>query len=135
MKNSTYKQFLTIRSTTTEDFNEKLNNVMKELMYKSPEVTFTERDDYLIAHIAYTEKINIPETIGDQYELQDIRFTCDQCPAFKPIRNKDGSINKSCKYGDCQHAEFGRTNKNSTACEWLYQMLYSGYIGLTMKGE
>lgn len=132
MRNESYKQFATIRANTTEKFDAELNQKMRDLKWKSPEVSFREEGAYMIAHISYTESTNIPEDLGDIYEMQNVRFTCQDCPMFQPIKNKNGSPNMRVKYGDCPYAEFGRTYKESRCCDTLYKLFRTGEIQLCL---
>ena len=132
MKSESYKQFATVRSDDTNTFDDELNRKMRDLRWNRPEVQFREQGQNLIAHISYYEREMIPEDLGDVYEMIDVSFKCEDCPMFKPIRNKDGSPNLRVKYGDCPYSEYGRTYKNARACDMLYKMLRSGEVRLCL---
>ena len=132
MRNESYRQFATVRSDTTDRFDEELNKKMRDLQWKHPEVTFREDGRYMVAHISYIESTRIPEDLGDIYEMQNVRFTCQDCPMFKPILNRDGTPNMRVKYGDCKYAEFGRTYKESRCCDTLYKLFRTGEIRLCL---
>ena len=133
MKYERYQQFLTVKADAPEIFTEDLNKAIYELRAKSPVVHFSETDP-LCAYISYTEHYQSPETLADVYELQGVRFTCEMCPIFSPIRKKDGTIDKRLKIGDCPECELLRTYKDSPACVKLYQMLRDGRVRL-IKAE
>ena len=132
MRCESYQQFATIRSDSEEDFDRKLNEKMRQLRNNKPEVEFRDRGQILVAHIRYTEREYQPDDLGDEYEQQNIRFTCQDCPMFEPILNKDGSPNLKVKYGDCKYAQFGRTFKESRCCDTLYKLFRTGEVQLCL---
>ena len=108
MRGNDFKQFAFILEDSPEEFEKKVNEKMEELRYGRPEIKTRLDGHTMMAEISYTKSVRIPESLADAYELQNIRFTCQDCPMFKPIMNKDGSPNLRVKYGDCKYAEFGR---------------------------
>lgn len=129
MKQERYQQFKTVRAEAPDLFTEDLNRVIYELRDKSPVVRFSETDP-LCAYVSFTERFKSPESVSEEYELQGVRFTCEMCPLFSPIMKRDGTPDHRLKYGDCPESEFGRTYKDSAACDKLYQMLKAGRIKL-----
>ena len=134
MKQDRYQQFITVKAEAPEPFTEDLNRAIYELREKSPVVHFSETDP-LCAYISYTEHVQTPESIGEEYELQGIKFRCEMCPMFTPIMKRDGTPDGRLRYGDCPRSEFGRTYKDSQACDELYQMLRDGIVKLTIEEE
>ena len=132
MRSESYKQYDFIREDAVEIFTDKVNKRMQELQYNSPEVEVMHEGRYMIAQIRYTQHVNIPEDLADIYEMQNVRFTCQDCPIFKPILNKDGTPDLRVKYGDCKYAEFGRTYKNSRCCDTLYKLFRTGEVRLCL---
>lgn len=132
MRMSTYRQFEIIRAESPEAFTDKLNARLYELRQNFPEVTFSEAGKYLIARISYVQRDKVPEDLGDVYEMQNVRFTCQDCPLFKPINNKNGTLNMRVKYGNCEYSEYGRTYKDSRCCDMLYTLLRNGTVQLVM---
>ena len=128
MKHESYLQFVIVRNDDPETLSEMLNEKLRELAGKSPEVTF----EGMIARISYKEYITTPEDIQDEYALKGVRLHCQDCPFFKPLLNKNGSINRAAKRGDCQFAEYGFTHRDAPACERLFYMLNRGEIKLTL---
>lgn len=126
MRRESIQQFAIVRSDSASAFEEELNTRIRELAAYKPEVRF----DGLTAYIQYRIEKVIPESVCDEYELKGSSFICEQCPCFEPILKRDGTEDKRIRYGECQFAEFGRTYKDSPACERLYQMLKSGEVGL-----
>lgn len=134
MKQERYQQFKTVRAEAPDLFTEDLNRVIYELRGKSPVVHFSETDP-LCAYVSFTERFKSPESVSEEYELQGVRFTCEMCPLFSPIMKRDGTPDHRLKYGDCPESEFGRTYKDSAACDKLYQMLKAGRVKLVSTDD
>lgn len=100
-------------------YEERINNKIRELMDKDPEVEFTD----IGARIRYKETIEIEETPLTE---KGCTFTCGDCPHFQPQTKKDGSPDFRSKYGDCPHSEMHRTWKTNPACELLYVAIKNG---------
>lgn len=129
MKSSVYEQFATVREDSASLFDARLNEKVLELREYNPRVKFSESIPFY-AHITYTVNERIPETISEASELAGVCFVCGQCPNFVPPKTADGEIDRRCKYGDCDHAELGRTYKSSPACDELYQLIKEGSVKL-----
>lgn len=129
MKAQSIQQFAIVQSDSAPAFEEELNARMRDLSSKCPKVKF----DGLTAYISYSETIRIPESLSDEYEEQGACFHCEDCPEFQTILKADGTEDKRLKYGECQYKEFGRTYKDSPACDMLYKLIQSGRIGLCYK--
>lgn len=123
-----------VRNTDVALFEEELNAKIDELRSCRPEVTFSETGDYLIARIKYTEDIVEPENAADRFELEHgIRFTCGDCPHFRPMLRPNGEVDNRCKFGDCDFAQLGRTSKSAKACDYFYKQLREGRIRLCLS--
>ena len=129
MRTSSYQQFAIVQGTSAQDLSDQLNEKLKELRYKFPKVDF----EGLIARISYTEHVPVPETLADEYELAGFKLTCEQCPLFKPILNKDGTENKRVKYGDCPYRDLGRTYRTTRMCDMVYEMIEEGKVKLCLS--
>ena len=129
MKAQSIQQFAIVQSESAPQFEEELNARLRDLSRKCPKVNF----DGLTAYISYVETEYIPESVADACELQGIQFHCVDCPEFQCILNKDGTENKVIKYGECQYSDYGRTYKDSPACDMLFKLIKSGRIGLCYK--
>ena len=129
MKAQSIQQFAIVQNDSAAQFEEELNARMRDLSKNIPKVTF----DGLTAYISYTEQVHIPETLADEYELQGVCFHCEDCPEFCSILKEDGTEDKRLKYGECQYSEYGRTYKDSPACDMLFKLIKSGRIGLCYK--
>ncbi len=129
MKSSVYEQFAIVREDSASYFTQKLNEEIYRLRDANPSVRFSESDP-LCAYIHYTVRESHPETIAEASALEGVSFVCAQCPLFQPILREDGEVDKRCKWGDCEHAEFGRTYKTSGACDKLYELIKEGDVRL-----
>lgn len=129
MRRDSYLQFRIIMADTVEELTKRLNSAFYELRQKEPEVEF----DGLTARIRYKESELMPEDLREEYSLKGVDLHCQDCPFFEPLRNKDGSVNRAAKRGDCQFAAYGYTSRDAVACERLFMMLNRGEIKL-VKG-
>ena len=129
MKRSTYEQFAIVAADSASLFTEKLNAEVYRLKDNDPVVKFSESIPFY-AQIKYTVNTETPETIAEASEVDGVSFVCLQCPYFKPARRGDGEIDKRIKWGDCEHAELGRTLKTAPACERLYELIKEGDVRL-----
>lgn len=128
MKRESYQQFAIVTADSAQSLTEQLNAKLRELSSKHPTVTF----EGLIARIQYTENVNEAETIEDEYELQGVRLTCQDCPYYEPILKANGEIDGRIKYGNCPYTEFGRAYRDSGACSTLFQKLNNGEVRLCL---
>lgn len=134
MKFERYQQFVTVKAEASEVFTEDLNRAIYDLRGKNPVVHFSETDP-LCAYVSFTERYQSPESLSDEYELQGVKFTCEMCPMFSPIMKRNGTPDERLKYGDCPESEFGRTYKDTKACDKLYQQLRDGRVKLVSTDE
>ena len=124
---TTTKRFAIVRETSAQSFEERLNEAMLKLSDKSPKVSFSETGDYMTARIEYeyeTESVTAPVS------ETGYRFSCEDCPFFEHLLKKDGTKDERIKYGNCPSAKYGRTLKQSAACEILYRMIENGEVSL-----
>ena len=129
MKSISYPQFRIVESDTAQGLTEELNRIVKDLKDKNPQVTF---DGSLTARIAYTEtEHDIPEELSDEYRLQGVKLTCDDCPYFERAKKRDGSEDLRKNFGTCPF--YGLEHKRSSACEKLFQMINSGEVKLCLE--
>lgn len=128
MRTESYQQYAIVSADSAQELTEQLNEVLKNLKGKSPKVVF----EGLIARVSYTETVHIVEELADEYELQGVRLTCQDCPMFQQIFKADGTKDKRVRWGDCPLAKFGRTARDSSVCSRLYEMLNSGEVRLCL---
>lgn len=128
MKRESYQQFAIVASDSAQVLTDKLNEKMIELKDKHPVVTF----EGMIARISYEESYTEPESIEDEYRAIGVSIRCQACPYFEPVRKADGTVDERSKWGECPFAHFGRTSKESAACEKLLRMLNDGEVKLCL---
>lgn len=130
MRCETIPQYAIVTADSAKELTERLNAKLQELMGKRPKVTF----EGLTAHISYMERAEIVEDLADEYELEGVKLTCQDCPMFKPILKRDGTRDSRTRWGDCPLCRdtFGRTARDSRACKTLFQMINSGEVKLCL---
>lgn len=131
MKVKSYQQYAIVAGDSAQTLTEELNRKLIELADKKPTVSF----EGLIARISYMETEADPEDLVEEYEVQGVRLTCQDCPFFEPVTNGDGSIDRRAKWGNCRFAEYERAYRDSTVCEKLFQMLNDGEVRLCPSTE
>ena len=130
MKTSRVQQFGVIRETDPDEFETKLNETMKRLAGGDPKAKVDISGDILNALIEYYEKVAFEDP---DEEDNSIRFTCGDCPMFKPPLKSDGTPDLRVKWGSCPHANMHRTKNWSSACAVLYKMIRNGDIVLELN--
>ena len=128
MRHESYQQFAIVQGDTAQSLTDQLNAKLIELRDKRPTVTF----EGLIARIEYFEDFRKCEDLIDEYEEKGVRLHCGDCPFFEPMRNKNGTINRAAKKGDCPFATYGFTSRDALACERLFKMLNDGEVRLCL---
>lgn len=128
MRRESYQQFAIVAADSAQELTDRLNAELYRLRDKRPTVSF----EGMIARISYTETADVKETISDEFEAKGIKLTCQDCPIFKPILKSDGTADARVKWGDCPFCEFGRTTRDSAACESLFKMINSGEVRLCL---
>lgn len=129
MKSISYPQFCIVEADSAQGLTEELNRILKDLKDKEPNVTF---EGSRIARIAYMETDrNIPEELSDEYRLQGVKLTCDDCPYFERAKKRDGTEDLRKNFGTCPF--YGLEHKRSSACEKLFQMINSGEVKLCLE--
>ena len=126
MISRSYQQFAIVAADSAQQLTDQLNEKLRELRDKSPTVTF----EGMIARIQYTECERVPESLAEEYEMQGVELTCEDCPYFCPTLKADGTIDGRAKWGGCHLMKDGRTDKRSRACDKLFQKLNNGEIKL-----
>ena len=134
MKNSFYEQQVTILEDSAQVFDQRLNEEIYRLRNYHPKVVRSESIP-LYAHIKYTIDEAMPESISEASEINGVRFTCSQCPYFRPILKEDGTVDKRHRYGDCHYARMGRTPKDAAACDRLYITIADRNVKLVFDEE
>lgn len=127
MKHSRYEQFAIVTADSAPLFSQKLNDELFRLKDSEPVVYFSESNPYY-ARIKYVVDSSTPETVAEASVAEGVSFVCCQCPYFVPVLKDDGTDDKRVKYGDCEHAELGRTKRMTAACDKLYELIKEGDI-------
>lgn len=128
MRRESFQQFAIVAADSAQELTERLNAELYKLRDKQPTVTF----EGMIARIRYTEEIQVKETLSDEYAGEGIKLTCQDCPIFKPVLKADGTPDARVRWGDCPFCEYGRTSRDSAACERLFHMINSGEVRLCL---
>lgn len=129
MRSSSYDQFAIVSADSASLFNKQLNEEIYRLRNNDPVVKFSESIPFY-AQIKYRVNENTPETIAEASEAEGVSFVCAQCPFFVAPLKDDGTPDKRCKWGDCEHSELGRTFKMSKACDKLFELIKEGDVKL-----
>jgi hypothetical protein len=127
MRSSRYDQFAIVSADSASSFNQQLNEEIYRLRHYNPDVKIFESIPFY-AQIKYRVDEDIPETIAEASAVEGVSFVCAQCPYFNAPLKDDGTPDKRCKYGDCEHAELGRVLKMQPACERLYKLIKEGDV-------
>lgn len=114
------KKVKVVSATTAEEFESKINSVLNGLNEKrinydlqlNPTAGF-------IAFVTYTETVQVPETLADEYELKGERHKCGECPHFPVIT--DGRV----KWVRCPVTQ-GLVNKGTNCCDTFYKEVMEG---------
>lgn len=131
MKVESYQQFAIVEGDTAQILTDRLNKTIYKLRTKHPAADIKSGR---LAIVSYTENSFEPEDISEEYELEGLKITCQDCPLFTPVYKADGTEDKRIKYGNCPECEFGRTFKNSRPCNKLFRMINSGEVKLCLSG-
>ena len=129
MKSVSYQQYAIVATDSAHTLTEQLNAKLYELRDKRPTVTF----EGFVARILYEETETYPETLAEEYAVQGVRLTCEDCPYFVPAVNRNGTEDRRAKWGGCPISETGKTRKCSAACDELFQMINNGEVRLCIN--
>ena len=122
MKYSSYDQIAVVSSASPAEFQQLFNDKMRELAAQKPRVEFVHREGYFCAFILYELEVKIPETVGDEYNLEGYYYSCEDCPLHEP--ETDGRRRSY----ECRYSDLARTGMDSPACEVFYRALKKGEI-------
>lgn len=107
-------------------FRDKLNALNEELAQYRPKTTFNITPDLYQAIIEYEITETVPETALEEMWAQGLSFTCSNCPKFEPALNRDGSINRTKKWGSCFLEDMAKCD--TSVCEWFAKQFLKGEI-------
>lgn len=92
---------------------------MKEHATDDPEVEFREG---FCAFITWQECQKQPETVRDDFNLEGVKYLCEQCPYLE--RGLDGRR----KLWPCRYSLTGHARLDEECCEVFYKKLALGQI-------
>lgn len=119
-RNKSIRQFRCIVSHNAADFQNELNETMRELAPYDPQYETDIHGPDLRALIWFDEKQ--ASSVREEFEMEGIRYICRECPLHDV--NTDGRRKRvSCKY-----AENGVTHLDHACCEYFYKLLKQNRI-------
>lgn len=127
MKQSKYQQIRVIESKDPTEFQDEFNKAQQELASLKPETIYDITDGYR-AIIQYEVETSVPENAKDEVHLMGVHLTCGNCPRFEPMRNKDGSVNRTAKRGKCFLEPYTTCETDVVHCEWFCKKYLKGEI-------
>lgn len=122
MREEKENKCIALRESDPAIFGEKFALALKGV--KAPDIFKTYQDGNFIAIITWSEETDVAETVKDEFNLEGIRYVCDQCPHLE----KDDDKRK--KWHPCKYAEFGSSRVDSEACELFYKMVKQGRVSI-----
>lgn len=116
------KKFKAIVSGDAFDFECKLNAALDGLNSKGIkyELTFNHTMGFC-AYIVYEERIEIPETLKEEYERAGEKYVCIQCPFY--VRPTDGRV-KNTRCPVCNKL----VDRHTSCCDEFYNKLDKGEV-------
>ena len=125
MKRVTYSQIRVVEGDDAKTFQDEFNKAQTELKSMKPETIKLDLDAW-VAVIQFTVETEEPENARERFESQGVRFTCENCPRFQPMRNNDGSVKRTAVKGSCFKEAFLR--RDTVACDFFYAEVENGAI-------
>lgn len=123
MKISKLPKIAVIEATSADDFQDRFNSKVEELIcFDDLNYQLQLQDSLYRAVITYTETTRDADTVKDEFHFEGIRFLCKHCPYLEDPKDKRV---KHCK---CKYAELGMTHKDHEACEMFYRKVKAGSI-------
>lgn len=122
MKIAIRKQTVIVQGNSAEDFQDRLNKALSHIAERGVkyELQFNMQLGFC-AFVVYEEKIQVAETLADEYELAGEEYRCSECPMY--VLSGD----KRVKYTTCKHG-VRRCTANDYACDWFYEALEKGEV-------
>lgn len=120
MKRTRVQRFIGVDARDAAELAELLNEQMEQLKGTQPEIKWF--DGQFSALLFYTEHVEEPEDIRDEYILRGETYNCGDCPFAYPVT--DG---RSRHRLACPRAK-GGTDADVPACRWFYEQLEQGEV-------
>lgn len=121
MKRTRTTRYVGLDARSAEELGELLTTKCEELKEFCPEVVWNLGNGNS-AFLVYTEHIEEPEDLRDEYELRGETYYCAECPFKEPIT--DG---RSRHRWRCKRMPRG-TDSDQRACNWFYIQLEEGKV-------
>lgn len=118
------KHIEVVAANSAEQFQHDLNKLFLSLAERGVKYELqTDVSKGFIAYVIYTVSAQVPETIGEQFEMGGEKHTCLECPYF--VRPVDGRR----KYTRCPLNNY-ITSGDKSCCDGFYEKLFKGEINL-----
>lgn len=127
MKRISIPQIKVVSETNAQAFEESVNEALRKLASKKPNVHFNMDMGHCL-YIMYEDTEEICENAEDELEKRGITLFCRNCPNFVWDRNKDGTIRRISKRGECHISTYGTTSQDTRACEYLCKAVLNGEL-------
>ena len=121
MRIKTTKGVKYIKANSLEELERLENEAYKELREKGVTKVYTDYERFVV-ELNYTDKVEEPTSIQEEYELNGIMYTCNDCPYLEK-----GSDKRRKKW-PCKYARYMQASIDSKACEKFYRDLQNGSI-------
>lgn len=124
------KQIRVIDRESATAFESEVNEAMRCLSEKSPDLTVSMESDRFRAVITFETVIEETEprrSMADSYHEDGIRFVCEQCPHFEERGPR-------VRWGRCRYAVGSITHRDSECCEYFYKSLAQGEVDVLEGG-
>lgn len=105
------KHFRCIRAASAEEFEDKVSEIYEE--HPAAAVMFHQAMPFL-AYVDWTEDVNVPETLADEFVLKGVKLFCCDCPHLE-MKNDMRVRYHRCKYST------GPVRFDQPACDILYR--------------
>lgn len=124
MQTRVRKKRRVIFSKDAEEYERLFNEASEELKPYRPEIKDVEQPGAFCTYFTYELDEKVPEqgSVKDEFELEGIVYTCEQCPHLEMGNDKRR------KRWPCKYSPWGVSQKDCTACERFYRELAQGMV-------
>ena len=127
MRKTVIPQIRVVTQNNAKAFEDEVNEALKATASKNAQIHFNMNLGHCL-YILYEEEQEVCETAEDDLAKRGIHLHCRNCPIFQPELNKDGTIRKISKRGDCHISMYGTTTRDSIACEYFCKAVLNGEL-------
>lgn len=121
MKRTKTTRYVGLDARSAEELGELLTKKCEEFKEFSPEVVWNLGNGHS-AFLVYTEVVEEPEDLRDEYTLRGETYVCGECPFKEPVT--DGRSHHRWR---CKRMPRG-TDYEQRACNWFYTQLEEGKV-------